>query len=227
MLSVTVKIGQNLCNSAHNSGKSHEQHPFSFPYPDGFSILLNLSSHCFTASQASLASFPKTLKSHFLEVRKMFPLIQNKSYPPLLLLGHLSNEAIKNPISNFFCTTVEKPHMRRNFMDNISNFLYALPNCTIYLTQPVSKNTHLLHALKLDMQFFSRCCNWFGSWWLPLSTVTTYCKSSYLQGCMSLKWHKIYYLRALFIIKKINSQNYKLTRSKSVSQAGLSAFIIF
>lgn len=127
----------------------------------------------------------------------MFPLIQNKSYPPLLLLGHLSNKAIKKLISIFFHNFREASN-EKNFMDNISNFLHVLPNCTIYLTQPIPKNTHLLQALKLDMQFFSRGCNWFGSWWLLLSTVTTYCKSFYLQGCMSLKWHKIYYLHALY-----------------------------
>lgn len=114
-----------------------------------------------------------------------------------------------------------------NFMDSISNFLHVLPNCTIYITQPIPKNTHLLQTLKLDMQFFSRCCLWLGSRWLPLSTATIYCKSFYLQDCMSLKRHKIYYLHALFIIKKIKLENYKLTRTKSVSHAGLSTFIIF
>lgn len=114
-----------------------------------------------------------------------------------------------------------------NFTESISNFLYVFPNCTIYITQSIPKNTHLLQTLKLDMQFFSRCCHLLGSWWLPLSTATTYCKSFYLQDCMSLKWHKTYYLHTLFIIKKIKLQNYKLTRTKSVSHAGLSTFIIF
>lgn len=98
----------------------------------------------------------------------MFPLIQNKSYPPLLLLGHLSNEAIKKTDKQFFLHNCREATYEKNFMDNISNFLHVLPNCTIYLTQAIPKNTHLLQALKLDMQFFSRCCNWFGSWGFPL-----------------------------------------------------------
>lgn len=109
--------------------------------------------------------------------------------------------------------TVEKPHVRRTSWTIVAisacfASLHHLPN------PQFQKKPHVLQTLKLNMQFFSRCCHCFGSWWLPLSTVRTYCKSFYLQGCMSLKWHKIYYLHALFIIKKIKSQNYKLTRTK-------------
>lgn len=80
-------------------------------------IVLLQARHPWPASQ-------KNLKSHFLEVRKMFLLIQNKSYPPLLLLAHPSNEA-RNYKQNCREATCEK-----NFMDNSSNF------CMFCLTAP-------------------------------------------------------------------------------------------